>query len=136
VTPRGTRRRAPAAAALAALVALAGCGGGARQATPEDGVRAAARTYLGALAERDWARACRLMTPAARRDLADDAGAPCPRALAAGGADAAEELGSAQRDVPGAAVRISGATASVGPLGSARQDLRLRRVAGRWLVGG
>jgi len=76
------------------------------------------------------------MTAAARRDLADAAGAPCPRALAAGGADAAEELASARREVPGADVRVRGTAASIGPLGTAQQSLRLERVGGRWLVAG
>jgi hypothetical protein len=104
--------------------------------TPEDGVRAAAQGYLGALAAHDWSRACRLMTPGTRRDLADAVGASCSRALAAGGAEAAAELASARREVAGADVRISGATAAVGPLGTAQRDLRLRRVGGRWLVAG
>ena len=118
------------------MLAIAGCGGAHRApATPADGVRAAVRAYLTALARHDFPRACRLMTPAARRDLADAAGAPCARALAAGGA-AAEELASAQREVAGADVRIRGAAASVGPLGAAQRDLRLRRVGGRWLVAG
>jgi hypothetical protein len=120
---------------LAVALALAGCGGGDRpRATPADGVRAAVRAYLGALAAHDWPRACRLMTPAARRELADAAGAPCARALEAAGAEAADELASARREVAGANVRISGAAASIGPLGTAQQALRLRRVGARWLV--
>jgi hypothetical protein len=99
-------------------------------------VRAAVRAYLGALGARDWPRACRLMSPAARRDLADAAGAPCSRALAASGAEGAAELASAGREVAGADVRIRGATATVGPLGTAQRDLRLRRVGGHWLVAG
>jgi hypothetical protein len=126
-----------ASATMLAALAIAGCGGSDRPTpTPEDGVRAAARVYLGALASRDWARACTLMTPAARRDLSDAAGAPCPRALAAGGADAAAELASARREIPGADVEIRGVAASIGPLGTAQQALRLRRVGGRWLVAG
>jgi hypothetical protein len=118
-------------------VALAGCGGSDRpKATPADGVRAAVRAYLGALAAHDWARACRLMTPGARSELADTADVPCARALAAGGAEAGDELASARREVAGADVRISGAAASLGPLGPAQQALRLRRVGGRWLVAG
>ena len=129
--------RPRAAALLAAALALAGCGGGdAPRATPEDGVRAAANAYLGALAARDWQRACGLMTPAARRDLTDAAGASCPRALAAGGAEGAEELASARREIPGADVHIRGTAAAIGPLGTAQQPLRLQRVGGRWLVAG
>ena len=73
------------------------------------------------------------MTAAARRDLADAAGAPCPRALAAGAAEA-EELASARRELPGARVRIRGTAASIGPLGTAQQALRFERVGARWLV--
>jgi hypothetical protein len=97
-------------------------------------VRAAVRAYLGALSGGDWPRACRLMTPAARRDLADAAGVPCARALADGAVS--EELASAQREVAGADVRIRGAAATLGPLGTAQQSLRLRRVGTRWLVDG
>jgi hypothetical protein len=72
------------------------------------------------------------MTPAARRDLADAAGLPCARALAAGAAP--EELASAQREIAGAHVQIRGAAATLGPLGTAQQPVRLRKVGGRWLV--
>ena len=97
-------------------------------------MRAAVRTYLGALSARDFPRACRLMTAAARRDIADAAGAPCARALAAGAVS--EELASAEREVAGAEVRIRGDAATLGPLGTAQQSLRLRRVGRRWLVDG
>jgi hypothetical protein len=128
------RRRAGAVVVLAA-VAAGGCGGADRpRASPADGVRRTVRAYLGALQARDWPRACALMTEAARRDLEDAAGAQCARALAAGAAGAAQELASAQREVAGADVRISRAVASVGPIGTAQQLLRLRRVGGRWLV--
>jgi hypothetical protein len=96
-------------------------------------VRAAIAAYLGALAARDWDRACGLMTPGARRALADAADTPCPRALAAG-TPSAEELESARRAVPGAVVRVRGSAASIGPFGASQQALRLRRVDGRWLV--
>jgi hypothetical protein len=134
VTPG--HRRWIAALALAAL-ALAGCGGnGGPRAAPGDGVRGAVRAYLGALEARDWARACRLMTAAARRELEDAAGAPCGRALSAGAALAPDELATAARAVPGADVRIEGDAATVGPLGGAPQPLRLRRVGERWLIAG
>jgi hypothetical protein len=96
-------------------------------------VRAAADAYLGALSTGDWSRACRSMTPQARRDLADAAGTSCARALASG-ATSAEELQSARRAVPGAVVHMRGPAASIGPFGAAQQALRLRRVGGRWLV--
>jgi hypothetical protein len=120
---------------LASAAALAGCGGDDRpRATPEDGVRAAARAYLGALAARDWPGACRLMTAAARQELAATTGTSCARALASGGTLAAEEVATAEREVAGAEVTIRGASATVGPLAGTQQPLRLRRVDGRWLV--
>jgi hypothetical protein len=132
---RPLRLRRPAAAVLAGAATLAGCGGGERpRPTPEDDVRAAARAYLGALAARDWPEACELMTETARHDLADATGTSCARALSSGAALAAEELASARREVAGAGVSIRGRSATLGPLGGARQSLRLRRVAGRWLV--
>jgi hypothetical protein len=124
------------AALVAGALALAGCGGDDRpRQTPADGVRAAVRSYLDALAAGDWARGCRLMTPSARRDLAGAAGVRCEQALAAA-ASTDDELAGAQREVAGAQVRICGSAASVGPLGTAQQDLRLRRVGRRWLVAG
>lgn len=135
--PAPAIRPRPVAVAVAVALGVGACGGGARsQPTPADGVRAAVSAYLGALAGHDFARACRLMTLAARRDLADTAGVPCARALAAGGGPSGEELGTARREVAGADVRIRGATATIGPIGPAQQALRLRRSGGRWLVAG
>jgi hypothetical protein len=132
---RALRACRPTAAVLASAAALAGCGGDDRaRVTPEDGVRAAARAYLGALAARDWPGACGLMTAAARQDLADATGTSCARALAKGGALAAEEIASAEREVAGAEISIRGGSATVGPLAGTQQSLRLRRVGGRWLV--
>jgi hypothetical protein len=124
-------------AVLCAALAVGACGGGGppEPPTPAERVRAATDAYLRALAARDWQRACRLMTPGARRDLADAAGAPCARALA-GGASPPEEVESARRAVAGAVVRVRGTTASIGPFGPAQLALRLRRVGGRWLVAG
>jgi hypothetical protein len=128
------RRRV--AATLAAL-ALAGCGGSdGHRATPADGVRAAVSAYLGALQARDWPRACRLMTAAARRDLESAAGASCATALAQVAALARDELATAAREVAGAQVRVDGAEATLGPLAGAPQPLRLRRVGERWLIAG
>jgi hypothetical protein len=98
-------------------------------------VRAAADAYLGALQAGDWARACRLMTDAARLEVADATGGTCAEALADGAAGAAAELESARRELPGVDVRLRGASATLGPLGTAQGDLRLRRTNGRWLVG-
>lgn len=122
---------------LCAALAAGACGGGGAPEPPSPAgrVRAATDAYLRALAARDWERACRLMTPAARRDIAAAAGAPCPQALSAG-ASPSEEVESARRAVAGAVVRVRGAAASIGPFGPSQQALRLRRVGGRWLVAG
>jgi hypothetical protein len=128
-------RAAGTALALTVALAVVACGGsaGPGPTTPADRVRAAADAYLGALSARDWSRACRSMTPQARRDLADAAGTSCARALASG-ATSADELQSARRAVPGAIVRVRGSAASIGPFGASQQALRLRHVGGRWLV--
>jgi hypothetical protein len=129
--------RAAAVGCAALALAVPACGGRSTpdRTTPAERVRAAAGAYLGALAAHEWSRACRLMTPGGRRDLADAAGRPCPQALAAG-ASSAEDVASARREVPGAVVRIRGPAASIGPFGASQQALRLQRVGGRWLVSG
>ena len=128
-------RAAGTALALSVALALVACGGsaGPGPTTPADRVRAAADAYLGALSARDWSRACRSMTPQARRDLADAAGTSCARALASG-ATSADELQSARRAVPGAVVRVRGSAASLGPFGASQQALLLRLFGGRWLA--
>jgi hypothetical protein len=140
---RGSARRREAArravaGALAAAILLAGCGGGDRRPapSPESAVRAAASAYLDALAAGDFPRACRMMTAAARRDLADAAGTSCAQALRAGAAQAAEDVAAVRREVGGADVRVRGARATIGPLGAAQQPLRLARQGGRWLIAG
>ncbi|MDX6722445.1 MAG: hypothetical protein QOD73_849 [Solirubrobacteraceae bacterium] len=120
-----------------AALTIAGCGGGDRPApAPADAVRAGAAAYLRALEDGRWDRACARMTGAARREIADAAGASCPRALAGGAALPRDQVATARREVPGADVRIDGATASIGPLGGLPAPLRLQRVGGRWLVSG
>jgi hypothetical protein len=120
---------------LAAL-ALGGCGDDETQTTPGDRVREATRRYLGALEARDWPRTCRLLAASARREIESAAGARCTRALAAGAALAPDQAASARREVAGAAVRIRGAEAAIGPLGGLPRPLRLRRVGPRWLISG
>jgi hypothetical protein len=127
------------AAVLLATVSVAGCGGdeeGAARPAPADEVRTAATTYLQALRERRWERACELMTADARRDVEDVVGGECVDALAAGAALPAKELAAIARELPGAKVRVRGDTATIGPLGALPQPLRLRRQGGRWLVAG
>jgi hypothetical protein len=129
-------RRLPVVGLLAAL-ALAGCGSGDREReTSTDQVREAASAYLRALQDAQWARACRLMTASARRDIEDEGGASCARALAGGAALPADELAAAGREVAGAQVRVRGTAATIGPLGALPQPLRLERMADRWLVAG
>jgi len=135
--PAPLARRPAALAALAvAALGLGGCGGdSADRGTPEDGVRDATSAYLAALEHGRWVRACGLMTRAARAEVAHAADS-CAGALSSGVALPREELASASREVAGAPVRVRGATATIGPLGSLPQPLRLRRVDGRWLVAG
>jgi hypothetical protein len=137
VGARGAARRATAGA-LAAATLVAGCGGGDghRPPAPERAVRAAATAYLGALAAGEFPRACRMMTAAARRELADAAGTTCAQALRAGAGQAAEDLASVRREVDGADIRVRGANATIGPFGAAQQPLRLVREQGRWRVAG
>jgi hypothetical protein len=129
--------RRSALLAVLAAAAIAGCGGGAK---PDEGpggaVRQAARAYVGALRAADWRRACALMTPGARRALAEDAGAACPRALAAGAALPPDRLAAIGRQLAGARVRVRGRAATIGPLGDAGRPLRFRRAGKRWLVAG
>ena len=103
--------------------------------TEADQVRAATSTYLRALEDARWARACGLMTTTARLELKAVRGS-CVEALARGGALPPEQLASAGREVAGAPVRVRGTSAAVGPLGSFPEPLRLERVGGRWLVDG
>lgn len=107
-----------------------------RAPAPADRVRDAAAAYLHALQQGRWARACALMTPAARRAFAEAAGTRCPRALAGGATLPAEQLATAARAVAGADVRVRGAVASIGPVAALPEPLRLRRVDGRWLIAG
>jgi hypothetical protein len=128
--------RWPPVVGLLAALAFAGCGGDGGRETPADGVREAALVYVRALQGAKWAKACRLMTSAARREVEGAAGDSCVRALAGGGALAADQLASAGREVAGARVRVRGRAATIGPLGAFPQPLRLERVANRWLIAG
>ena len=124
------------AATLACAVLLAACGDGEREApAPQRAVRSAASGYLDALAARDFERACRMMTAAARRALSDTVGT-CPSALRDSAASAAEDVATVRREIPGADVRIRGSSATIGPFGAAQRPLRLERAGGRWLVAG
>jgi hypothetical protein len=121
---------------LAAALAYTGCGGGEGQGrTRADQVRAATTAYLRALENERWARACRLMTAAARREIAGGAGS-CASALEHGGALPADEVAAAGRAVAGARVRVRGRAALIEPLGSLPGPLRLRRVGADWLIDG
>ena len=123
------------AVGLAAAAAHAGCGGADEGPTPGDRVREATSAYLRALQHDRWARACALMTSAARRELGA-AGGSCVRALRGGAALPTDQLASADREVAGATVRIRGRTAAIGPLGDFPQPLRLQNLGGRWLIDG
>jgi hypothetical protein len=120
------------------LLCLFGCGSGAEPAQdgPDDQVRGAVSAYLRMLEGGQWTRACRAMTRRARRELEGVTGASCARALAKGVALPRDELAAVGRQVPGARVRVDGATATVGPFEGLGRPLRLERVEGRWLVAG
>ena len=103
--------------------------------TPEESVRSAAAGYVRALQTRRWDDACERMTPAGRRAVAEGA-ASCAAALRAGVALPPEALGTVARQLPGARVRVNGATATLGPVADLPTPLRLERRDGRWLVSG
>jgi hypothetical protein len=140
------------AVAIAVLAALAcvGCAGGP---TPGDrrAAKATVRTFLTALADGDGARACGVLTPAARATLTVAAGAaraPCPSAIAAASRRLPGDVRAALGDVRVVAVAIRGdrATVTDDAIRSPRGDLRpvLRRgdvtrlvkVGGVWRIAG
>jgi hypothetical protein len=96
-------------------------------------VRAAARSYVDALRQRDWDQACARMTPRARAAVAEGAGS-CARALAHSGALPRATLDTVARQLSGAGVRVTGARASLGPVADLPDPLRFERRNGRWLV--
>lgn len=96
----------------------------------------AGRAYVEALRAREWARACRMMTGAARDSLRDEAGNSCERALEGGGALAPGELDAIRRQLDGARVRVRAGRATLGPLGDGERSLVLERRGARWLVAG
>ena len=73
------------------------------------------------------------MTAAARAAVAEDGGS-CAGALGAGAALSRATLDTIARQVAGAPVRLSRASAMLGPLGDLPEPLRLKRSEGRWLV--
>jgi hypothetical protein len=129
------RNAALATAAALALAWAGGCGGDDPPPPgPEDGVRRAAAAYVEALQRGRWDDACARMTPAARRTVGSDAGASCPEALGDDGALPAERLGMVRRQLAGAAVRVRGGRATLGPVADLPEPLRFERRDTRWLV--
>jgi hypothetical protein len=128
------RRRA--ALLLLPLCALgAGCGDDADAPDPQTEVRRAVVEYVAALRERRWEDACARMTAGARAAVADPP-ATCPDALRGGAALPDDVLGTVARQLPGAAVAVSGARATLGPVGDLPQPLRLVRRGRSWLIDG
>lgn len=123
--------------ALLACLAAIGCQSSAPPPPAADeGVRQSARAYVEALRGERWARACTLMTRAARAALREQAGGSCTSALAGGATLTPGELAAIGRQVPGARVEVRGARATLGPLGVGELSLVLERRGGRWLVAG
>jgi hypothetical protein len=127
----------PSRALLLAIVVLgglaAGCGDDERPPDPADAVRAAASAYLDALRGARWAEACDRMSPAARAAVAEGGGS-CAGVLGGGGALPRDTLDSVARQLAGAPVRVSGARATLGPVGDLPEPLRFARRDGRWLL--
>jgi hypothetical protein len=114
------------------LLLIAGCGGDPEPPAPEDAVRAAATGYVDALRDGRWADACGRMTAAGRAAVAEGRRG-CERALR----DVTlprDALDTVARQVAGAPVRLSGARATLGPVGDLPEPLRFARDGDRWLV--
>ena len=123
--------------ALLACLAIIGCEASSpAQPAGTEPVRQSARAYVEALRSQQWARACGLMTQAAREVLREEAGGSCRRALAEGTALAPGELDAIRRQLAGARVQVRGEHATLGPLGDTGRSLALERRGGRWLVAG
>jgi hypothetical protein len=112
--------------ALAAAVALAGCGG----QSDEDAVRETVVDYFDAFAEQDAEGVCALMTKPSRDSLG---GGDCAAFLARSMGEATEKVGRVGEDeVP--AVTIEGDRAIVGP--DDEDPLELQKVDGEWRIDG
>jgi hypothetical protein len=120
--------------ALAAAVALAGCGGGGDAAAE---VRQTAVAWLSALAESDGERACGLVAP----ELAAQAQPSCDQVYAGYGEVLGETLGAAGLAVEdvvggegGLVVSVEGEHAAVELPGDVFLPIELRRTDDGWRV--
>ncbi len=106
-------------AAVVACLALTSCAG-----TQDDAAGTAARRLLDAVAQDDGAAACAVLAPAARTELEDTSGKPCPEAVLE------EDVGSASAPQ---AVEVYDRMAQVR---FASGPVFLSRFDGEWLVVG
>jgi hypothetical protein len=126
-------RRIVALTALVVQALATGCGGDDAPPDPADAVRAAATAFVDSLRGERWEDACARMTNAARAAVAEEGGA-CARALRAGAALPPEDLDTVARQLAGAPVRVTGAEATLGPVGDLPEPLRFERAEDRWLI--
>src|SRR5687767_9759293 len=73
---RRGRRLCAVASGLVTVTVLTSCGG-----SQDDAATAAAEDLVSAVGEQRGREACALLAPAARADLEDASGQPCPRAV-------------------------------------------------------
>jgi hypothetical protein len=129
------RHRALAGAWAALALAAAGCGAAAR-ALPQDAVQ----SYITALGNGNYAQACAMLQPSARRRLIRLAGArvSCPRAFARCLPDRVTRLRHDQTQLLFADVqattrgRTAVARVSGTAVATAVREVTLRRRRGRW----
>jgi hypothetical protein len=152
--------RSPARAMLVAslsILLVAGCGDDANKPSPGRSDQALVRetvvAWYSAIARADGSRACALMTPAYREELAEDGPAfivtpdgelirrprSCSRRISAGSEKLIVGSGIAA-DVDGADVTkvdvLNDHATTVAKLGKGNHVLALAKVDGRWLVSG
>jgi hypothetical protein len=138
-------------AAVAALLLLAGCGGGHKMTGDERAAAATLQGYLSAFSHRDYTGACARLTHDAKVKIARRSRAPtlhldragCPAQLAALLRKVPQDQRNAVLGVVADAevksVKIAGDTATAQVKATFRghsetQPVQLKRVAGAWMV--
>jgi hypothetical protein len=128
--------RVAGAFAAAAVLALAGCGGGGDAAD----VKATVRSYLDAFVKGDDAKTCALMTAKTREDFVRGARPlartdDCAKATSAVRAAAGSKAVDAMRDARISDVKVEGDTASAKLTASSGQSIAtLKKDGGEWRV--